>query len=395
MVLYCVGMTFHLCLESVKIDHIYYSGHICLRLDGEYYSAMKILQSLFLGLIAFSVHSIGSAQTVDYSQFKTDDEENNIEVFKQTSPSVVNITNSRLVRSYYSLNPQEVPQGSGTGFIWNEDGYIVTNFHVVQQAERVTVTMQDGTSYDAVAVGADPDKDLAVLKIDAPGVELHPVNPGDSSLLEVGRKVIAIGNPFGLDTTMTVGVVSALGREIDSVSRRKIENVIQTDAAINPGNSGGPLLNSLGQLIGVNTAIYSPSGASSGIGFAIPVNTVKRIVPELIAYGRVQTPILGIVQIPQADYYRQLWGIEGVIVLEVADGGNPQRLGMRGLTRNPSGRIQLGDVIVEIEGNPVRNENDYADIMEQHQPGDVVTVRSRRDNRLLEYEIELLAPGSR
>jgi S1-C subfamily serine protease len=221
------------------------------------------------------------------------------------------------------------------------------------------------------------------------------VNLGDSSLLEVGRKVIAIGNPFGLDNTMTVGVVSALGREIDSISRRKIRDVIQTDAAINPGNSGGPLLNSLGQLIGVNTAIYSPSGASSGIGFAIPVNTVKRIVPELIAYGRVQTPILGITPIPQPDYYRQLWGIEGVIVLDVIEGSDPQRLGMRGLQRAQRGQIQLGDVIVEIAGQAVGDEDDFANIMEQHKPGDVVTVKTLRDNRRLEYDIQLQAPITR
>jgi len=336
-----------------------------------------------------------TAQSVDYSQFKTNDEENNIEIFKQASPAVVNITNSRLVRSFYSLNPQEVPQGSGTGFIWNEEGYIVTNYHVVQQANRVTVTMQDGTTYDAAAVGFDPDKDLAVLKIDAPDVDLTPIMAGDSTLLEVGRKVIAIGNPFGLDTTMTVGVVSALGREIDSVSRRKIRDVIQTDAAINPGNSGGPLLNSLGQLVGVNTAIYSPSGASSGIGFAIPVNTVKQIVPELIAFGRVQTPILGITRIPQPDYYRQLWGIDGVIVMDVVEGSDPARLGMRGLSRSQRGRIELGDVIIEIDGVPVLDEEDYAEIMEKRREGDVVLVRTRRDNRLMEYEIELQAPQSR
>ncbi len=194
----------------------------------------------------------------DYASFKTDDEANNIEIFKQASPSVVYITNSRLVRrSFYSLNPQEVPQGSGSGFIWSRDGYVVTNFHVIQQASRLTVTLQDGSAYDADVVGAEPDKDLAVLRIAAPAEKLAPLAIGDSSLLEVGRKVIAIGNPFGLDTTLTVGVVSALGREIDSVSRRKIRDVIQTDAAINPGNSGGPLLNSLGQLVGVNTAIYS------------------------------------------------------------------------------------------------------------------------------------------
>lgn len=353
---------------------------------------MKTLFSMLAGMM-LTVAAI--AQIPDYSQFKTNDEENNIEIFKSVSPSVVNITNSRLVRSFYAFNPQEVPQGSGTGFVWNEEGYIVTNYHVVQQADRVTVTLQDGSSYAASAVGVDPDKDLAVLKIDAPDADLVAVRPGDSSLLEVGRKVIAIGNPFGLDTTMTVGVVSALGREIDSVSRRKIRDVIQTDAAINPGNSGGPLLNSLGQLVGVNTAIYSPSGASSGIGFAIPANTVKRIVPELIAYGRVQTPAMGIRQIPQADYYRRQWGIEGVIVLDVFAGTDPDRLGMRGLSRDQRGRIQLGDVIVEIDGQPVRNEDDYADVMEQHSAGDTVEVKTVRDNQIREYEIRLLAPNSR
>lgn len=353
---------------------------------------MKTFLSLIAGLL---LTATASAQTLDYSQFKTDDEENNIEIFKSVSPSVVNITNSRLVRSFSSFNPQEVPQGSGTGFVWNEEGYIVTNYHVVLQADRVTVTLQDGTSYAATAVGVDPDKDLAVLKIEAPDTELVAVRPGDSSLLEVGRKVIAIGNPFGLDTTMTVGVVSALGREIDSVSRRKIRDVIQTDAAINPGNSGGPLLNSLGQLVGVNTAIYSPSGASSGIGFAIPVNTVKRIVPELIAYGRVQTPAMGIRQIPQADYYRRQWGIEGVIVLDVFPNTDPERLGMRGLSRDQRGRIQLGDVIKEIDGQPITDEDDYANVLERHSAGDIVKVKTLRDNQIREYAIRLLAPSSR
>jgi S1-C subfamily serine protease len=346
----------------------------------------------FTGAVVSVAPAAVQAAVPNYSDFHTDDETNNIDVFKQTSASVVNITNSRLVRSPYSLNPQSVPQGSGTGFVWSDEGYIVTNFHVVQQANRVTVTLQDGSTYDARAVGLDPDKDLAVLKIDADNVELVPVQLGDSGLLEVGRKVIAIGNPFGLDTTMTVGIVSALGREIDSVSRRKIRDVIQTDAAINPGNSGGPLLNSLGQLVGVNTAIYSPSGASSGIGFAIPVNTVKRVVPELIAYGRVQTPILGITPIPQPDYYRRLWGIDGVIVMGTVPNTDPDRQGMRGLSRSQRGRIQLGDVIVEIDGQAVMNENDYADVMEQHRPGESVEVITLRDNQRLRYEIELQAP---
>lgn len=338
------------------------------------------------------VHAQDNTQAMDYSQFKTDDEANNIEVFKLASPSVVNITNSRLVRSRYSLNPQQVPQGSGTGFIWNREGYIVTNYHVVQQADRVEVTLQDGSTYEAIAVGFEPDKDLAVFKIDAPRELLVPVILGDSSLLEVGRKVFAIGNPFGLDTTLTVGVVSALGREIDSVSRRKIRGVIQTDAAINPGNSGGPLLNSLGQLVGVNTAIYSPSGGSAGIGFAIPSNTVKSIVPELIAYGRVQTPILGISLIPQAEYYRQQWGVQGVIVLDVIEGGSSQQQGLRGLTRNSRG-VVLGDVIVAIDGAKVSNEDDLVTVLEQHSVGDEVTVVTLRDKREHVYTIRLQAPA--
>ena len=356
---------------------------------------MRLLQNLLTIFTMILFSSLGMAQDPNYREFKTNDEENNIEIFKRASPSVVHITNSRLVRSFYSLNPQEVPQGTGTGFIWNKEGYIVTNFHVIQQANVVTVTLQNGSSYEAVPIGSDPDKDLAVLKIDAEAADLSPIILGDSSLLEVGRKVIAIGNPFGLDTTMTVGVVSALGREIDSVSRRKIRDVIQTDAAINPGNSGGPLLNSLGQLVGVNTAIYSPSGGSSGIGFAIPVKTVERIIPELITYGQVQTPILGIIQIPQPDYYRDLWNIEGVIVLDVVQGTDPEKFGMRGLQRVQRGQIQLGDVIFEIDGQAVENEDDYANVMEQHRAGDVLTVKTRRDNRVMEYNIELQAPPSR
>ena len=329
----------------------------------------------------------------DYENFKTNDEENNIEVFKRASPSVVFITNSRLVRSYYSLNPQEVPQGSGSGFIWSKDGYVVTNYHVVQQANRVTVTLQDGSTYNATPVGFEPNKDLAVLKIDAPAERLVPVTIGDSSLLEVGRKVIAIGNPFGLDTTMTVGVVSALGREIDSITRRKIRDVIQTDAAINPGNSGGPLLNSLGELVGVNTAIYSPSGASSGIGFAIPINTVSRIVPDLIQYGRVQTPVLGVSLFSQtqADYYRRTEGIEGVIVLDVLAGSDLERQGMRGLTPSARGWT-VGDVITGIDDSTIRNEDDLLSVLERRREGDQVTVRSRRGNQSLEYQVRLMAP---
>lgn len=359
-------------------------------------SLSSAVKNLLLAASLIGCAAVGTdllAQPADYSAFRTNDEQNNIEVFKKASPSVVYITNSRLVRrSFFNLNPEEIPQGSGSGFIWDDRGYVVTNFHVIQNASRVTVTLQDGSAWDARVVGVEPDKDLAVLHIEAPVNLLTPVDLGDSSLLEVGRKVIAIGNPFGLDTTLTVGVVSALGREINSVTRRRIRDVIQTDAAINPGNSGGPLLNSFGQLIGVNTAIYSPSGASSGIGFAIPVNTVKKIVPELIEFGRVQTPTLGISLFPlqAADYYRQRWGIEGVIVLDVLEGGSPEREGMRGLRETNRG-ILLGDVIVAVDGQPVRNEDDLLTVLENREAGDVVEVITQRDNQRQRYRIELQA----
>lgn len=360
---------------------------------------MNIRHLLFslAALLSLQLTTTAALAQPDYSKFKTDDEANNIEIFKEASPAVVYITNSRLVRrSFYSLNPQEIPQGSGTGFVWSSEGYIVTNFHVIQQASRLTVTLQDGNAYEAEVVGFEPDKDLAVLRINAPEEKLTPIELGDSSLLEVGRKVVAIGNPFGLDTTMTVGVVSALGREIDSVSRRKIRGVIQTDAAINPGNSGGPLLNSLGQLIGVNTAIYSPSGVSSGIGFAIPVNTVKKIVPQLITFGRVQTPTLGIAMLPPqySDYYRESARIEGVIVMDVIEGGGSEKVGMRGLRETNQG-ILLGDVITEVDGEKIINEDDLLNAIENHKAGDVVRVTTKRDSETRHYDVELQASAER
>ncbi|MCE3254099.1 MAG: hypothetical protein K0Q67_3119, partial [Cellvibrio sp.] len=227
-----------------------------------------------------------SALSASVQAFSTDDERNSVEVFEAARPSVVFVTNQQLARDPYSFDLVTVPRGSGTGFVWNDKGYIVTNYHVVEGARQITITLQDQSNWPAEVVGLAPERDIAVLKIDAKKAKLNALPLGDSGDLRVGRKVLAIGNPFGLDATLTTGVVSALGREIISPNQRKITNVIQTDAAINPGNSGGPLLNSEGKLIGVNTMIYSPSGASAGIGFAIPVNTVKEVVPELIEHGR-------------------------------------------------------------------------------------------------------------
>lgn len=215
-----------------------------------------------------------------------EDEKSTIALFKRSSPSVVHITTMTVRQNRYTRDIQQIPQGTGSGFIWDQDGHIVTNYHVIQGADAARVTLADQSTWQARLVGAYPDKDLAVLVIDAKKDRLPPIPLGTSHDLEVGQKVFAIGNPFGLDHSLTTGVISAVGREIESVTHQPIKEVIQTDAAINPGNSGGPLLDSAGRLIGVNTAIYSPSGAYAGIGFAIPVDEVNRLVPQLIREGR-------------------------------------------------------------------------------------------------------------
>lgn len=324
------------------------------------------------------------------SNFSTIDEENNIQIFKQSNPSVVTVTNQTLVRDRRSFNLQTVPQGAGTGFVWDQQGVIVTNFHVVEGARKITITLPDQSHWPAEVVGLAPDKDLAVLRIKAPTELLKSLPRGDSSQLEVGRKVLAIGNPFGLDATLTVGVVSALGREIESPNQRKIRNVIQTDAAINPGNSGGPLLNSQGQLIGVNTMIFSPSGASAGIGFAIPVNTVKKIVPQLIAHGRLVRPVLGIDVAPQQWTSRH--GIEGVPVLRTIPGLPAAQAGIEGAVRNAWGAISLGDIIVGVDNKPVANYDDLLSLLEQHQPGDRVAVDIRRGSKQFTRNLTLAPP---
>ncbi|MEM8660402.1 MAG: trypsin-like peptidase domain-containing protein [Pseudomonadota bacterium] len=329
-----------------------------------------------------------AAEEIDYLSFATNDEANSTEIFGKASPSVVYVTNTALRRHLFTLNIQEIPQGAGTGFIWDESGLIVTNFHVIAGAHRLTVTLQDRSEYQAEVIGVAPAKDLAVLRIQDPPDSLKTLPLGDSSELIVGRKVLAIGNPFGLDTTLTTGIVSALGREIRAPDNRRIRGVIQTDAAINPGNSGGPLLNSLGQLIGVNTAIYSPSGASAGIGFAIPVNTVKEVVPQLISYGRILRPVIGVEL--ASDRWIRRYRIEGVPIVRAYPGMPAAEAGMIGAYRGPRGEVSLGDVILKIEDTPVRSNNDYFDALERFSPGDSVTVVTRKGEEEHEYEIELV-----
>jgi S1-C subfamily serine protease len=304
------------------------------------------------------------------------DEKATIDVFKQFSRSVVHITSIETHRDRMTLNVSEIPQGTGSGFVWDQDGDIVTNFHVVQLGNRARVTLQDGSSYPAKIVGTAPDKDIAVLRITAPPAKLLPLPIGKSAELLVGQKVLAIGNPFGLDQTLTTGVISGLGREIKSVTQRSIFDVIQTDASINPGNSGGPLLDSSGRLIGINTAIYSPSGANAGIGFAVPVDTVNAIVPQLIKHGKLTRPGLGINIL--SDQIAQQQGIEGVVILGVTPGGPADTAGITGTRQTPDGWA-LGDVIVKLGGTDVKRSSDLFRALDAHKVGDEVEVAL--DNR--------------
>jgi S1-C subfamily serine protease len=320
-----------------------------------------------------------------------EDEKATIDVFKEASPSVVFITTSDVTRDFFSLNPIEIRRGSGSGFIYDSQGHVVTNFHVVAEGRKWIVTLADGSPWEARIVGGAEDKDLAVLKIDAPPAQLKPIAVGASTDLQVGQKVFAIGNPFGLDQTLTTGIVSALGREIHSLSGRAIRDVIQTDAAINPGNSGGPLLDSAGRLIGVNTQIASPSGASAGIGFAIPVDTVNRVVPELIRHGRLTRPILGVIPLPE-HYTRQL-GLEGVLLQEVPEGSAADRAGLRGtvLTRDGRRLRQLGDIILKINDHPTPNHNALLDALDRYKVGDEVRVTYQRDDETRQTTVRLQA----
>jgi len=345
-------------------------------------TARTLLGGLAIALLAVP------AVAVDYLSFATEDEKNTTEIFSRASPAVVYVTNKALRRSIFSLDIREIPRGSGTGFVWDTQGLIVTNFHVIAGAHKLTVTLADRTEHDAEVIGVAPEKDLAVLRIAEPPEDLATLPLGDSSELTVGRKVLAIGNPFGLDTTLTTGIVSALGREIQAPSNRKIRGVIQTDAAINPGNSGGPLLNSLGQLVGVNTAIYSPSGASAGIGFAIPVNTVKDVVPQLIAYGRVLRPIIGVEL--ASDRWVQRNRIKGLPVVQVFPGLPADKAGLTGAYRNTRGEIVLGDIITHIEEREIRTLDDYFSALEAHKPGDKVTVRTRLGKQEKSYQVRLI-----
>ena len=320
----------------------------------------------------------------------TDEEQATIELFRNSSPAVVYITTRSRQINLWTLSVTEHQQGTGTGFLWDSKGHVVTNFHVLQNATSAQVVLHDQSTYPAKLVGVSPDHELAVLHIGAPEKELQPVSIGTSHDLQVGQRVLAIGNPFGLDQTLTTGIISALGRRIQSLTGRQIQDVIQTDAAINPGNSGGPLLDSAGRLIGVNTAIYSPSGASAGVGFAVPVDTVNRVVPQLILQGRYSPPKLGIRVDDRLSrlVLRQLRN-EGLLILEVEPDSGAARAGLRGATFSGNGTVVPGDVIQQIEGQAIRNTSDLIGALERHRVGESVTVSISRGKRTMEVKIPL------
>jgi S1-C subfamily serine protease len=316
-----------------------------------------------------------------------ENEEATIRLFEQSAPSVAYITSINVRRDYWTRNVMEIPQGSGSGFVWDKDGHIVTNFHVIKDGQRAQVTLSDQTTWEAEIIGAAPEKDLAVLKIDAPATRLFPIHIGSSVDLRVGQFVYAIGNPFGLDHSLTTGVISALGREIESLAGLPIRGAIQTDAAINPGNSGGPLLDSSGELIGVNTQIYSPSGANAGIGFAIPVDEVEWVVPDLIEYGEVRRPVLGVELVPTNNTTRM--GLKGALVLDVVQGSAAQKAGIRATRRNTRGEIELGDLIVGIDGKTVDSNADLILALERYPVDQEVKITIVRDEKEMELLVRL------
>jgi S1-C subfamily serine protease len=317
-----------------------------------------------------------------------DDEAATIALFEAARPSVVFISTTTRQVDPFTRNAFAVPRGTGSGFVWDAAGHVVTNAHVIAGASSATVRLADGSSWPAELVGTDPLNDLAVLRI-APDALPPPVALGTSADLRVGQKVFAIGNPFGFDFTLTTGIVSALGRELPADRGRSIRGLVQTDAAINPGNSGGPLLDSAGRLIGVNTAIYSPTGGSAGIGFAVPVDTVNRVVPQLIATGRYAPPSLGVLTDPQINALAARQGIEGVLVLGIVPGSGAERAGIRPARVAPGGGILPGDVIVGVDGQPVASPDDLAAALETRAVGESAQVALLRDGDALTLEVEL------
>lgn len=334
----------------------------------------------------------GPAEVAD-GPLLTAQERSTIALFEVARESVVAITTEGRVRDPWTRRTHEVPQGTGSGFVWDGRGHVVTNYHVVAEAAGAQVHLADGRTFPADLVGIDPSHDLAVLRIDVGHGEVPPLARGESGSLSVGQGVMAIGNPFGLDWTLTTGIVSALDREIPTQGGTTMRGLIQTDAAINPGNSGGPLIDSSGKLVGINTAIFSPSGSSAGIGFAVPVDTLSRVVPQLISNGRYDPPVLGILHDDRIDALAHRRGINGVLVLAVQPGSPAEAAGLRPARRDGRGRFIPGDIIVAIEGVAVRSSEDLKQALDLRRAGERVTLALDREGARVEVDVTL-APSA-
>jgi len=352
--------------------------------------AVAGLQQLSGHLQPFGSASVATPSAVTDPSLATD-EQNNIEVYKAASPGVVYIQSTAMARDFFGMFSRPV-EGAGSGSVIDEQGDILTNYHVIADAEKLTVSFGSGKAYPAKVVGRDPDTDLAVIKLlETPKESLTIVPMGDSDKLIVGQKVLAIGNPFGLDRTLTTGVISGLERPIHAQNGRTIEGAIQTDASINPGNSGGPLLDSHGRMIGINSQIESPSGASAGVGFAIPVSIAKRIVPQLIRDGEIRRPKLGIAPRDVASLGRQLQlpVASGVLIVSVAPGSPAANAGLRGVIQTEDGDLEIGDIIVGIDGQKVDSNDDLFRLLDKHKIGDSVNVEVFRQGRRTSLPVRL------
>lgn len=369
--------------------------------SGKTFGIMKGLFSLVAGVTVLFVavttwnywmgDDVVEARQAPLPAGLTAEEQRTIGIFEQASPSVVFITTTKKVLDWRTRDIRERNSGTGTGFVWDNQGHIVTNYHVVEGHRTAKVRLSDQRVFTAEVVGASPEHDLAVIKLTDTADAPPAIQIGSSSNLRVGQQVLAIGNPFGLDHTLTTGVVSALNRSIDSEGGS--ENLIQTDAAINPGNSGGPLLDSSGRVIGVNVAIYSPSGASAGIGFAIPVDVAKRVVPYLVKDGFYERPIMGITM--NEDVNQRVMnrlGLKGVLVLDVSQRSPAARTGMRGTTINDGEDLVLGDIVQGIDDYEINKVEDLTLALDNYRPGDTVTVKVLRNAReTLEFKLKLAA----
>lgn len=362
---------------------------VALAILGGYLAKLNISLNTNQAAAQTVVPAKPAIQPLNESKAMLQDELNNIDIFKQRSPSVVFVNNVQTQADFWNMVAEDVPVGAGTGFVWDDKGHIVTNFHVVQGSDKVTINLKDGTTLDAKIVGYFDKKDIAVLKVDSSKVKAEGFSShvADSSQLQVGQKVLAIGNPFGLDQSLSTGVISALDRPMPSIGGVTIKDMIQTDASINRGNSGGPLIDSSGRLIGMNTAIASPTGTSAGVGFAVPSNTIIRIVSQLIKSGKVTQPGLGIAMVPSN--ISKHYGVTGVVIQQVQPGSGAERAGLQGLKRGRNRRIEIGDIVVNVENEKIADYDDLFNALSKYKVGDVVkvTVLRGRDKKTVDVKL--------